>query len=91
MARRNYKIHADIGLTRRATRHFVAVLDTGAVPSFIKRDALPDGIDDLILKDPSATRIVDANKRNVEVEGTLNLSVNIGGRVEVVKFNVVPR
>ena len=91
MARRNYKIHADIGLTRRATRRFVAVLDTGAGPSFIKRDALPDGIDDLIRKDPSATRIVDANKRNVEVEGTLDLSVNIGGRVEVVKFNVVPR
>ena len=91
MAKRNYKIHADIGITRRATRKFVAVLDTGAGPSFIRRDVLPDDIGAIIRKDPTAPKIIDANKRKVEIDGVIDLSVNIGGRVETVRFNVVPR
>ena len=91
MAKRNYKIHADIGITRRATRRFVAVLDTGAGPSFIRRDVLPEDIGAFIRKEPTAPKIIDANKRKVEIDGVIDLSVNIGGRVETVRFNVVPR
>jgi len=91
MAKRNYKIHADIGITRRFTKRFVAVLDTGAGPSFIKRNVLPHGINHLLRKSTSETKIVDANERQVEVDGVIELSVIIGGRVESVQFNVVPR
>ena len=91
MAKRNYKIHADIGITRRSTKRFVASLDTGAGPSFIKRDVLPNRINHLLRKNTSTKKIFDANKRQVEVDGVIELSVNIGGRVESVRFNVVPR
>lgn len=91
MAKRNYKVHANIGLTQRSTRRFVTVLDTGAGPSFIRRDALPDKIEPFLRKTQSPSKIVDANKRRVEIEGTIDLSVELGGRIESVRFNVVPR
>ena len=91
MAKRNSKIHADIRITQRSTKSFVAVLDTGAGPRFIKRDVLPNGINHLLRKNTSKTKIVDANERQVEVDGVIELSVIIGGRVESVQFNVVPR
>ena len=91
MAKRNYKIHVDFGITGRSTKRFVEVLDTGAGPSFIKRDVLPNGINHLLRKSTSTTKIVDTNERQVEVDGFIELSVNIGGRIESVRFNVVPR
>ena len=90
-AKRNYKIHANIGIARRSTNRFVAVLDTGAGPSFIKRDVLPNGIDHLLRKGTAKTNIVDANRGQGEVDGFIELSVNIGGRIDSVRFNVVPR
>ena len=36
-------------------------------------------------------KVVDANERQVEVDGVIELSVTIGGQVESVRFIVVPR
>ena len=41
LARRNYKVHANIGETVRHTTRFVVVLDTGAASSFINLRDIP--------------------------------------------------
>ena len=43
------------------------------------------------VRTPPTTKKDDANNRQVEVDGVIELSVNIGGRVESVQFNVVPQ
>ena len=48
MAKRNYKIAAYLGLTRRAMKRFIVVLDTGAGSSFIRTSALSPDLQKLI-------------------------------------------
>ena len=38
LAKRNYKVHENSGMSTKNMRRFVAILDTGAVSSFIRQD-----------------------------------------------------
>lgn len=90
MVRRNYKIHANIGFTRRFTQRYAVVLDTGAASSFIRKDVIPQRMWNKINTSRNLN-FRDARKRKVHTSGTIDLAVEVGDRVEVVNFNVVER
>lgn len=91
MAKRNYKIHANIGLSRRHARRFTTVLDTGAGPSFIRKDVLPEAAWDRIQQGARGNAIRDANNHPVVVSGFVDLFVDRAGRSTLVRFYVVER
>lgn len=88
MARRNYCFAAYIGLKRYATARINAVLDTGAVPSFIKRSIFPCKLQKHILQPESQDSEKDGSNRQVSVKRIINLSVNVGSQSTIVAFNV---
>ena len=91
MARRNYKIAAYIGLHKSSLARFVVVLDTGAGSSFIRQALIPESYRKHIKPLDDQFNVKDANNRRVVIAGTINLTVQVGKRREVVKFNVVER
>ena len=91
MVRRNYKVYANLGITRRQTRRYSVILDTGAGSSFIRKDVLHEKAWKLIRPDPSPIKTKDANNRPIQPVGVVSLAVDIGGRVEVINFKVVER
>jgi len=91
MVRRNYKVYANLGITRRQTRRYSVILDTGAGSSFIRKDVLHERAWKLIRPDPSPLTTTDANNRQIQPLGIISLAVDIGGRVEVINFKVVER
>ncbi len=91
LAKRNYKVHAYLGLTSKRTTRFTVVLDTGAGSSFIRKDCLPPDVQKLIKPLHSAVKIKDANNRRVNLVGRINLVCQIGTRSEIVTFYVAER
>ena len=65
MVRRNYKVYANLGITRRQTRRYSMILDTGAGSSFIRKDVLHEKAWKLIRPDPSPIKTKDANNRPI--------------------------
>ena len=91
LARRNYKIHADLGFTRRDMARFEVTLDTGAGSSFVRKDVIPEKYWPSIRPLREDVRVRDAGNRSVRIAGTLDLVVNIGSRLETVRFYVVDK
>lgn len=91
MARRNYTIFANIGLSRRATWKFATILDTGSGPSLIKKYVFHESLWKNLQPSGSSVTIRDSNTRSVNVDGTIDLVVNIGRSVKTVSSNVVER
>lgn len=91
MARQNYKVYANIGVTRKALTKFAIVLDTGAGSRFIRPAVIPDRLQRHIPPNPNPNNIRDANGRKVSVDGMIDLVVEIGTRAEVVQFKVNER
>ena len=90
MARRNYKVYADLGLTPEFLAKQLAVLDTGAGPNFIHKDALPLGYERFLKQGPPPN-IVDANRRPIAVNGVIHLCVQLGTRLVKLAFYVCER
>ena len=67
LAKRNYKVYANLVFTRRHTRRFEAILDTGAGLSFIRKDTLPETHWSLIRPLREAIRVKDAGNRSVKI------------------------
>lgn len=88
MARRTYKIYANIRLARRATKPYAVALDTGAASSFIRKDVISQRMWNLI-KTSKRLNVRDANNCKVHTSGTIALTVEVRNRVEVVNFIVV--
>ena len=86
IAKRNYKVYADLGVTTRIMSRAVSVLDTGAGPNFIAQELLPRGskIQDTALESP----ILDANKNPLTTRGTVVLLVRLGRRLVRLRFIV---
>lgn len=80
-----------IGTSRRSTRKIATILDTGFWPSFIKKDVLQESLLKNIPLSANSIKIREANHLSVNLAGTTDLVVNIGGSVEAVSFNVVER
>lgn len=86
MAKRNYKIYANIGFIRQATQRYVVVLDTVTGSSFIRKDVI---LTNMWGKISSRNFVRDANKHNLHTSRTINIDVEIEKRVKIINFNVV--
>jgi len=71
MVRRNCKVYANLGITRRQTRRYPVILDTGAGSSFIKQDILLKTLLDKVQPLPGQTDVRDASNRRVRITGSL--------------------
>ena len=78
LARRNYKVFADIGVTRRHMRRYVTILDTGAGSSYVRKDILPDKIMSFIRPLRTTINVRDAGNKRVAIAGTIDLTVQLG-------------
>lgn len=85
MSKRNYKIYAEIGISKERKLRTCAVLDTGAGPNF-------DGIiyfprTDMLIRTVPSPIISDTNGRPITLLGTATLFVLFG--TYVVKFDLL--
>ncbi len=91
LARRNYKVHIDIGQDPSVMTRYAAILDTGAGSSFIKKSAIPLEYLKKMLPVNSDIKVRDANNRPLSMLGKINLHVQIGTKVSLVAFYVVEK
>ena len=91
LARRNYKVHANIGETVRHTTRFVVVLDTGAASSFINLRDIPVDVRKRIMPPSSSTNVRNASGSSVPIAGTIDLVVQVGESIEHVNFLVAKK
>ncbi len=88
LARHNYKVRAHIGMSSRSMVEQIAVADTGASSSFIRKDAMSKDVQKLIRPLEGEVRVRDANRRQLHLCGTIQLLVTIGTRSQLVTFYV---
>ena len=70
VARKNYKVYADIGPTIGLMSRVLSVLDTGAGPNLVRKSELPAGMESLVSYGPTQD-IGDANNRPLRTLGTI--------------------
>ena len=87
MARRNYKVYANIGVTVPLMQRMLAILDTGAGPNFIRRSELPKGSEAFMASGP-LPNICDANNNPLRTIGMTKLPVRLGRLLVRVEFIV---
>ena len=87
IARKNYKVFADIGPTVGLMSRVLSVLDTGAGPNLIRKSELPAGMETLVSCGPTPD-IGDANNRPLRTVGTIKMPVRLGRFVAAAKFIV---
>ena len=90
MARRNYKVYADVGLNRPLLTRRLTVLDTGAGPNFIRKDELPPGFESRLRYGP-LLNIGDANNNPLSMLGVISLIVRLGTFLVKLDFIVCER
>ena len=88
LAKRNYKVYANLGLTVRSTKRFVVILDTGAGSSFITLGSIPQAMRKEIHTLKDEPNIRNASGKSVPIVGTIDLMVQIGTSSEFVTFYV---
>ena len=74
---------AYIGRTRQAVRKFASTVDTGAESSFIRRSAIPGNLENEIKPLTEPVRVKDANKRALQILGTIALQCQVGTRADI--------
>ena len=87
LARKNYKVFADIGPTVGLMSRVLSVLDTGAGPNLIRKSELPQGLETLVSFGPTQD-IGDANNRPLRTVGTIRMPVRLGLFVATAEFVV---
>ena len=88
LAKRNYKVYANVGMSTKNMRRFVAALDTGAGSSFIRQDELPQHMQKNIEPFQQQVDIRNVTGKPVPISGTIRLSVQIGSKTEKFQFLV---
>ena len=91
MTRRNYKVSADVGLTRRHMYRCTTILDTKDGSSDIRRSSLFNRLTSWIKPVRSSIVFKDASNKRINLDETIVLVVRLGTRVQTVKFYVVDR
>ena len=91
LARRNYKVYANIGQTLRNTERFVAVLDTGSTSSTIELSELPIDVRPKIRSLDIQNDILHASGKALPIKGTIRVYVNVVKGEEIVKFYVAEK
>ena len=85
MRKRNFKVYADIGDSPTRLLRTLSVLDTGAGPNFIGKNALP--AEDLTpLSYGPLPDIADANSNPIQIKGITRLLVRLKTRAYWVEF-----
>ena len=90
LARKNYKVYADIGPTVGLMSRVLSVLDTGAGPNLVRKSELPPGMETLVSFGPTQD-IGDANNRPLRTLGTIRMPVRLGKFVAAAEFIVCER
>ena len=91
LAKRNYKVYANIGMITKNMRRFVAILDAGAGSSFIRQEELPQHMQKNIEPLQQQVNIKNETGKPVSIAGTIRLSVQIGAKTEEVQFLVAQK
>ena len=90
MAKRNYKIYADLGFTPFLLEKKLTVLDTGAGPNFIRKSDLAPGFEQYVRYGPLPS-ISDANRNPLRMLGTIELLVRLQNRTLKCDFIICER
>ena len=91
LAKRNYKVYANLGLTSSNMKRFTTILDTGAGSSFIRLDEIPHPMRNHITPTREEVTIRNASGKPVPILGTIRLSVQVGRKTEKVDFLVAEK
>ena len=87
LARKNYKVFADIGPTVGLMSRVLSVLDTSPGPNLIRKSELPAGLETLVSFGPTKD-IGDANNRPLHTVDTIRMPVRLGRFVGTAEFIV---
>ena len=85
MTKRNFKVYADIGESPTRLLRTLSVLDTGADPNFIRKNALPAG-DLTPLSYGPLPDVSDANSNPIQVKGIMRLLIRLKTRAYWIEF-----
>ena len=89
MAKRNYKVYTQVGISRNILERLLAVLDPGAGPNFIRDSDLPHGV--TRLRYGPLPNVADANNNPIRMKGLAHLLVRLGSRLVKLEFIVCDR
>jgi len=87
----NYRIVASLGLDKLSLVAFGVVVDTGAGPNLVHRNALaPNWLRQVVTsREEEQVRLRDANNARLRTLGTVTLWLQTGARIVSVPFLVV--
>jgi len=90
-SRHNYRIVTSLGLDKLSLLAFGVVVDTGAGPNLVRRNALaPDCLPQVLTsQEEEQVRLRDANNARLRTSGTVTLWLQTGARIAPVPFLVV--
>lgn len=77
MAKRIYKVFANLALRKRVMVRYLTLLDTVAGPNFVVESVLPPQLQARVNTN-AITDILDANNNPMKTVGTINRVVNLG-------------
>lgn len=89
LRKRNFALDASIRLDKEDPSRLTAVLDTGAGPSVVREDVLPEGWRQFASKAPRHTHVCDASGQLLKGRGIVELSVIVEGKAMQYEFLVV--
>ena len=87
LARKHYKVYADIGPKVGLMSRVLSVLDTGAGPNLVRKSELPAGMETLVSFGLTQD-IGDENNRLLRTVGTIKMPVRLGCFVTMAEFIV---
>jgi Retroviral aspartyl protease len=89
LATRNYKIYATVGVTIVISTPLRVILDTGAGPSLIRKEVLPDYWSQYRVTDAPLYNVVGAGGKRLRQKGVITLFVQVGNLRTQARFIVV--
>ena len=77
----NYKVNAEVAVTRNSLEHRLTVLDTGAGPNLIRADLLPHHVlSDLIAKN-EIVNLASASNHRLDTLGITTSTVKVSNQI----------
>ena len=90
MAKRNYKVYADLGYRHQFMVRKLSILDTGAGPNVIRKSELPTELLNHLEFGP-VPNVADANRNPIRILGIIRLLVRLGSHLSKVPFLVAEK
>lgn len=83
LAKRNNKVHTNIGFDRPPKARLASMFDTGAGATIIRKRKLPSASWPRIQSIQHSNQVRDGNNRQGNICGVIDLFVDIGGRCKI--------